>query len=89
MKPSSPEVHQMQPPLGEGGLTEPGVQCVLRAYHPGGPPVIATFPFELDSPPRPPTEEPAGDRTLLVPGGGVGRAGAGFSSTSRAPGLRR
>jgi len=38
-------------PLGAGQVLEPGVQYMVRAYQPGGPSIVATFPFDLDGPP--------------------------------------
>jgi hypothetical protein len=32
---------------------QPGVQYVARAYQPGGPNVVSTFPFDLSAPPTP------------------------------------
>ncbi|MBC7251242.1 MAG: hypothetical protein H5T62_13260 [Anaerolineae bacterium] len=39
----------------EGETLRPGVQYMLRAYQPGGPNIVATFAFDLDTPPLPPT----------------------------------
>jgi hypothetical protein len=39
--------------LEPGQAPEPGVQYMLRAYQPGGPNIVATFPFDLDAPPLP------------------------------------
>jgi hypothetical protein len=44
---------------------QPGVQYIVRAYQPGGPNIVATFPFDLDAPPAPPN--PGSDLTLLLP----------------------
>ncbi|MBC7334652.1 MAG: VCBS repeat-containing protein [Clostridia bacterium] len=54
-------------PLPEGEALRPGVQYMVRAYQPGGPNIVATFPFDLDALPLPPTQEPADDPTLLLP----------------------
>jgi hypothetical protein len=35
-----------------------GVHYIVRAYQSGGPNIVATFPFDLDAPPSPPTEAP-------------------------------
>jgi hypothetical protein len=37
---------------------QPDAQYVVRAYQPGGPNIVATFPFDLDGPPPPPSEKP-------------------------------
>jgi len=44
--------------LEEGQALQPGVQYMVRAYQPGGPNIAATFPFDLDGPPPPPSETP-------------------------------
>ncbi len=49
-------------PLEAGRALQAGVQYMVRAYQPGGPDIVATFPFDLDSPPA-----PAGDPMLLLP----------------------
>ena len=49
-------------PLEAGQALQPSVQYVVRAYQPGGPNIVATFPFDLDAPPAP--EE---DPVLLLP----------------------
>jgi len=54
-------------PQAEGAALQPGVQYMLRAYQPGGPNIVATFPFSLDVPARPPSREPADDPALLLP----------------------
>jgi len=54
-------------PLPEGEALRPGVQYMLRAYQLGGPNIVATFPFSLDAPPMPPTQEPENDPALLLP----------------------
>ncbi|MBN1135617.1 MAG: hypothetical protein JXM73_03485 [Anaerolineae bacterium] len=41
--------------LEPGQALGPGVQYMLRAYQPGGPNIVATFPFDLDGPPPTPT----------------------------------
>jgi len=51
-------------PLEPGQALEPGVQYMVRAYQPGGPNSVSTFPFDLDAPPAPPSGE---DPTLLLP----------------------
>ena len=38
-------------PLPSGQTLQPGVQYMVRAYQPGGPNVVSTFPFDLDGPP--------------------------------------
>jgi hypothetical protein len=45
-------------PLETGQALQPGVQYVVWACQPGGPDVVATFPFDLDGPPPPPSETP-------------------------------
>ena len=50
--------------LEAGQALQPGVQYVVRAYQPGGPNVVNTFPFDLDGPPGPPQ---SGDPALLLP----------------------
>jgi len=50
--------------LPEGVKLRSGVQYMLRAYQPGGPNIVATFPFDLDAPP---SQEPADDPALLLP----------------------
>jgi len=47
-------------PLPEGEALRPGVQYMVRAYQPGGPNIVATFPFNLDAPPMPPTQQAGG-----------------------------
>jgi hypothetical protein len=44
-----------------------GVQYMVRAYQPGGPNVVATFPFDLDAPQTRPTQPPAADPLRLLP----------------------
>jgi hypothetical protein len=44
--------------LEPGQALESGVQYMLRAYQPGGPDIVSTFPFDLDAPPLPPAGEP-------------------------------
>jgi len=51
-------------PLGAGQALQPGMQYMVRAYQPGGPNIVATFPFDLDAPP---SQEPADDPALLLP----------------------
>jgi hypothetical protein len=46
-------------PLEAGQALEPGVQYMVRAYQPGGPNIVATFPFDLDGPPSPASGEGA------------------------------
>ena len=50
-------------PLDEAQTLQPGVQYMVRAFQPGGPNVVSTFPFDLDAPPSPPADDP----TLLLP----------------------
>ncbi len=38
-------------PLEDDQALQSGVQYMIRAYQPGGPNVISTFPFDLDGPP--------------------------------------
>lgn len=38
-------------PLEEGQALQSGVQYMVRAYQPGGPNIVSTFPFDLDGPP--------------------------------------
>ena len=45
-------------PLEAGQALRPGVQYMVRAYQPGGPNIVATFPFDLDGPPTPPSQAP-------------------------------
>lgn len=40
-------------PLEAGQALRAGVQYVVRAYQPGGPNIVATFPFDLDGPSSP------------------------------------
>ncbi len=54
-------------PLEPGHALEPGVQYMVRAYQPGGPNVVSTFPFDLGGPPTPPSHEPGEDPILLLP----------------------
>ncbi len=49
--------------LPEGVTLQPGVQYMVRAYQPGGPNIVATFPFDLDGPP---SQEPEDDPALLL-----------------------
>jgi hypothetical protein len=58
---------ELMVPLDPGQRLEPGVQYMVRAYQPGGPNVVSTFPFDLGGPPTPPSEPPAEDPTLLLP----------------------
>jgi len=58
---------ELATPLPEGEALRPGVQYMLRAYQPGGPNIVATFPFDLDAPPTPPIQESADDPTQLLP----------------------
>jgi len=44
--------------LEPGQALERGVQYMVRAYQPGGPDIVSTFPFDLDGPPQPPAGEP-------------------------------
>jgi len=48
-------------PLGAGQALQPGVQYMVRAYQPGGPNIVATFPFDLNAPPSPPSQGPEDD----------------------------
>lgn len=55
-------------PLEAGQTLQPGVQYMVRAYQPGGPDIVTTFPFDLDSPPVPPSPAPSeDDPALLLP----------------------
>ncbi|MGC9347779.1 MAG: hypothetical protein ACP5JG_06545 [Anaerolineae bacterium] len=54
-------------PLGPEQTLQPGVQYMVRAYLPGGPNIVATFPFDLDAPPSPPSQGAGDDPTLLLP----------------------
>lgn len=45
-------------PLETGQALQPGVQYMVRAYQPGGPDIVNTFPFDLDGPPTPPGQVP-------------------------------
>lgn len=57
-------------PLEQGQTLQAGVQYIVRAYQPGGPNIVATFPFDLDAPPMPPSQPsptPQCDPTLLLP----------------------
>lgn len=58
---------ELATPLPEGEALRPGVQYMLRAYQPGGPNIVATFPFDLDAPPTPPIQESADGPTQLLP----------------------
>jgi hypothetical protein len=40
-------------PLEAGQTLQPGVQYMVRAFQPGGPNIVASFPFDLDGPPEP------------------------------------
>jgi hypothetical protein len=40
-------------PLEVGQVLQPGVQYIVRVYQPGGPNIVATFPFDLEGPPTP------------------------------------
>jgi hypothetical protein len=40
-------------PLEARQALQPGVQYMVRVYQPGGPNIVATFPFDLDGPPTP------------------------------------
>ena len=46
-------------PLDAGQALQPGVQYMVRAYQPGGPDIVGTFPFDLDGP-----QEPTGAITI-------------------------
>ena len=52
--------------LDAGQALRAGVQYMLRAYQPGGPNIVATFPFDLTAP-RSPSREPENDPALLLP----------------------
>jgi hypothetical protein len=54
-------------PLEAGQALQPGVQYVVRAFQPGGPDIVATFPFDLDGPATPPSQTPGGDPALVLP----------------------
>jgi hypothetical protein len=45
-------------PLDAEQVLQPGVQYMVRAYQPGGPNIVATFPFDLDGPPTPSSQAP-------------------------------
>lgn len=51
-------------PLDVDQALKSDVQYMVRAYQPGGPQVVATFPFDLDAPPSPGL---GGDPTLILP----------------------
>ncbi len=51
-------------PLSDEQALQPGVQYMLRAYQPGGPNVVSTFPFDLDAPPSPPDAPPQGELSV-------------------------
>ncbi len=51
-------------PLDADQQLESGVQYMARAYQPGGPQIVSTFPFNLDAPPSP---APGDDATLILP----------------------
>jgi hypothetical protein len=53
--------------LEAGQALRPDVQYMVRAYQPGGPNVVSTFPFDVAGPPTPPSEPPQDDPTLLLP----------------------
>ncbi|MGD1994207.1 MAG: hypothetical protein PVI59_13525 [Anaerolineae bacterium] len=54
-------------PLEQEQALQPGVQYMVRAYQPGGPNIVSTFPFDLDGPPMPPSPGPGDDVLLLLP----------------------
>jgi hypothetical protein len=58
---------QMVIPLEEYQALQSSVQYIVRAYQPGGPNVVSTFPFDLDGPPMPPSPGPGDDALLLLP----------------------
>jgi len=63
-------VWELAVPLEPGQTLQAGVQYMVRAYQPGGPDIVATFPFDLDTPPTPPsqpTPTPESDSVLLLP----------------------
>jgi hypothetical protein len=60
-------VWELTVPLEPGQRLQAGVQYMVRAYQPGGPNVVASFPFDLDTPPTPssqPTPTPENDPAL-------------------------
>jgi hypothetical protein len=62
--PISDGAWQLAVPMEDDQVLQPGVQYMVRAYQPGGPNVVSTFPFDLDGPPTPP---PGDDALLLLP----------------------
>jgi len=58
---------ELMVPLDPGQSLDAGVQYMVRAYQPGGPNIVSTFPFDLGGPPTPPPPTPADDPTLLLP----------------------
>jgi hypothetical protein len=58
---------ELMVPLDPDQTLQPGVQYMVRAYQPGGPNVVSTFPFDLGGPPTPPSQPPEDDPTLLLP----------------------
>jgi hypothetical protein len=63
-------VWELVVPLEPGQTLQAGVQYMVRAYQPGGPDIVDTFPFDLDTPPTPPsqpTPTPDSDPALLLP----------------------
>jgi len=57
----------LEVPLDADQALEAGVQYMVRAYLPGGPNIVSTFPFDLSGPPAPPSQPPTDDPTLLLP----------------------
>lgn len=49
-------VWELVVPLEAGQTLQAGVQYMVRAYQPGGPDIVDTFPFDLDTPPTPPSQ---------------------------------
>lgn len=57
----------LEVPLDADQALEAGVQYMVRAYLPGGPNIVSTFPFDLSGPPAPPSQPSTDDPTLLLP----------------------
>jgi len=54
-------------PLEAEQALQPGVQYMVCVYQPGGPNLVATFPFDLDGPPTPSSQASGDDPALLLP----------------------
>jgi hypothetical protein len=54
--------------LESGRSLGTAVQYVLRAFQPGGPNILSTFPFDLHGPPPLPTAEPPSEPCCSSPG---------------------